>query len=305
MRKQLTFSFIIPIYNEQKKIGLLLDSLIKASVNYTKEILVVDSGSTDKTISIIQKCQKKYSFIKLKKIRKEEFHRSRTRNEAIKETSGKFICFCTGHAIPIDLSFPQYFLDGFKLNDKVVAVFGEDITYDNAPIVERIESICKMKRLSRHCTKQGILVQDIKHPFIPFTEENKYIWYFLSNIFTCYRRDFLQKYPFPEANYGEDVLLGKMIIDNGYVKIYDRRCGFIHYHEYNFSAYVERQKDEFNLKYNKFHFKEKVNIRCKIIEIFKLKISLFKKIYYVNKLFFYYCIKILIMMRLALDQKNV
>jgi glycosyltransferase involved in cell wall biosynthesis len=50
-------SVIVPVFNEEKTIGLILQKLAK--VKQIKEIIVVDDGSTDATPDAIQKFQKK------------------------------------------------------------------------------------------------------------------------------------------------------------------------------------------------------------------------------------------------------
>ena len=59
-------SIIIPIYNEEKYISKCLDSIIESDYDKSKiEVLLIDGGSSDKTIEIIKKYQKKYPFLKL------------------------------------------------------------------------------------------------------------------------------------------------------------------------------------------------------------------------------------------------
>lgn len=49
-------SIIIPVYNEEKTVSKLIDKVLKVELkNIKKEIIVVDDGSTDKTISEIPK----------------------------------------------------------------------------------------------------------------------------------------------------------------------------------------------------------------------------------------------------------
>jgi glycosyltransferase involved in cell wall biosynthesis len=50
-------SVIVPVFNEEKTIGLILEKLAK--VKQIKEIIVVDDGSTDATPNLIRKFQKK------------------------------------------------------------------------------------------------------------------------------------------------------------------------------------------------------------------------------------------------------
>ena len=51
---EITLSFVIPAYNEDKEIGETLSSLINGieQLNFAAEILVVDNGSTDRTVGI-------------------------------------------------------------------------------------------------------------------------------------------------------------------------------------------------------------------------------------------------------------
>lgn len=46
---------IIPTFNEEKNIGRLLDWLHQTSTEAVKELIVVDGGSTDKTVALAQK----------------------------------------------------------------------------------------------------------------------------------------------------------------------------------------------------------------------------------------------------------
>ena len=48
----------IMAYNEEKNIGNLLKTLLKQNLSFVKEIIVVNSGSTDKTAKIVKKFTK-------------------------------------------------------------------------------------------------------------------------------------------------------------------------------------------------------------------------------------------------------
>ncbi len=66
-------SIVIPVYNEEKYITEILSRVVKAdSLKLTKEIIIVNDGSTDKTRAILDKLEKEY---KRKKINISIFHK--------------------------------------------------------------------------------------------------------------------------------------------------------------------------------------------------------------------------------------
>jgi len=81
-------SFITTVLNEEKNIKGLLDSLDKQTQK-PSEVIIVDAGSTDKTISIIKKYPKKSFPIKL--IIKKGLNRSQARNLAVSKANHNLI----------------------------------------------------------------------------------------------------------------------------------------------------------------------------------------------------------------------
>jgi glycosyltransferase involved in cell wall biosynthesis len=64
-------SIIIPIYNEEKYIAKCLDSIIESEYDKNEmEVLLIDGGSTDKTIEIIKEYQKNILFLNYSIIKK-------------------------------------------------------------------------------------------------------------------------------------------------------------------------------------------------------------------------------------------
>lgn len=93
-------TIIIPVYNEEKTIAKVIDQLKKVDIGKIhKEIIVVDDGSTDKTISKINK-----RGIKLVELKKNKGKGNAIR-EGIKKATGDFITIQDA-----DLEYdPKYF----------------------------------------------------------------------------------------------------------------------------------------------------------------------------------------------------
>jgi glycosyltransferase involved in cell wall biosynthesis len=57
---KVTLSIIIPVYNEEKLVAASLPTIFALPIN--KEIIVVNDGSTDNTLTILKEINKKYPF---------------------------------------------------------------------------------------------------------------------------------------------------------------------------------------------------------------------------------------------------
>lgn len=53
--KEYAISIIIPVYNGEKYLKKCLDSIVNQTIFSKLQIIVVDDGSTDNTLSIIKK----------------------------------------------------------------------------------------------------------------------------------------------------------------------------------------------------------------------------------------------------------
>lgn len=112
-------SIIVPTLNEEENIGFLLDSVDKQK-QVTSEIVVVDGGSTDKTISIARS----YS---AKVIVEKGLHEFPSRNIGAKVAKGEILFFTCA-----DVTFPPDLLA--KISEKfqdleLVAVTGPAMPY--------------------------------------------------------------------------------------------------------------------------------------------------------------------------------
>ena len=81
-------SVIVPCYNLEKYISDCLDSLVSQTFK-SYEVIVIDDGSTDSSVNIIQKYVDKYPFIRL--LKQENQGVVTARNNAISQAKGTYI----------------------------------------------------------------------------------------------------------------------------------------------------------------------------------------------------------------------
>lgn len=89
-------SICITTLNEENSIGLLLDALYSQSKK-TDEIIIVDAGSTDKTVEIINHYQKRYGNLKLLR---EKCSRAKGRNLGVEIAKSEIIAMTDAGCVP-------------------------------------------------------------------------------------------------------------------------------------------------------------------------------------------------------------
>lgn len=92
-----TISIIIPVYNEEASIGDCLTSLQGQTLK-SNEIIIVDDGSTDKTVEIVNKYP-------VKLLKQNHFGPGSARNLGAKEAAGEILIF-----IDADMTFDKDFI---------------------------------------------------------------------------------------------------------------------------------------------------------------------------------------------------
>ena len=86
-------SIIVPVFNEEQNIGILIEKLIKldfSQTNLDKEIIVVNDGSNDRSLEIIKK------FEKIKIINQNNLGKGRAVQNGIKIAEGDYVLIQDG-----------------------------------------------------------------------------------------------------------------------------------------------------------------------------------------------------------------
>ena len=134
--KKIVISFIIPTLNAQKVLGKCLTSI--ANQKYPKsnfEILIIDGGSTDKTISIAKKYNAKIFKNPLKTA-------EAGKAVGIHHASGEYICLIDSDNIFPDSNWLSKMLYPFTQNSKIIGTEPIKFTYrSKAGIIERYSAL--------------------------------------------------------------------------------------------------------------------------------------------------------------------
>ena len=90
MNNKIKYSIIIPIYNNQEGISVLLDSVVHYAQNTSTEIILVDDFSSDLTWKKLKEFKQKYPEIKIIRLSKNVGQHAATLC-GINESLGEFV----------------------------------------------------------------------------------------------------------------------------------------------------------------------------------------------------------------------
>jgi rhamnosyltransferase len=215
---EVLFSIIIPVKNGDHWLENLFQKLMQQTLIGQSEIIVIDSGSTDKSLEII----KQYP-VKLIQIPSAEFNHGETRNLGAREARGKYVVMTVQDAVPVSNLWLQYFLDGF-IDENVAGVSGQQVVpheLDKNPVL-----------WFRPVSTPKISFSFFKTPedffrLTPCEQRYKGGW---DNVTSAYRRETLLKFPFAKIDFAEDILWSKEMLLRGYTLGVNDNARVFHYH---------------------------------------------------------------------------
>lgn len=273
-------SIIIPIYNVEKYLEKCLDTIYEIK-GINTEIILVNDGSTDKSLKIINVYYERF-FEKTRVINKVNGGLSSARNVGLEIAQGKYVSFIDSDDYVDSKKFTELFLEGEKLDLDI--------------IIGRTKKIWKEKN---YCEELGIPIEILDKKVMEGKEYLEKSFEYKNHRVEVwddfYKREFLKenKLKFTENILHEDVpftfksfILAKQVKSfNIFFYYYRQREGSI-MSSLNLKSYTSRieiikelleffQKEKINSKYfnnhlggyiwSVFRYKEKIKIERRII----------------------------------------
>jgi rhamnosyltransferase len=230
-------SLVIRCYNEEEHIGRLLSGIAEQTVKNV-EIILVDSGSTDATLSIASRYP-----VRIVSIAPEEFSFGRSLNMGCAAASGEFMVIASAHVYPLYRDWLEHILSPFQDPD-VAIVYGKQRGDASARYTE----------------------QQIYRKWFPDESAGRQAHPFCNNGNAAIRRAIWQQLPYNEELTGlEDLDWAKRVTDLGKKIVYSSEAEIIHVHNETLSKIYNRYKREaiaFKRIYpeEQFSFKEFVKL---------------------------------------------
>lgn len=218
-------SVIIPTLNAEHEIDRLLIALEHQSIQPV-DILIVDSASEDKTIELVRQHKR----VRLLEIDRQDFNHGTTRDMALNESSGDFVCFLTQDAVPVSDDYLKRLVAPMVEDSNIALVNGRQLPKADARRFEQ-------------------LVRDFNYPDLPSVrskcnlEEFGIKTFFASDTCSAYRRTaYLECGGFEHVNTNEDMLMAAKFIASGMKVAYEPRAEVYHSHNLTPSQQFARNR---------------------------------------------------------------
>lgn len=212
----MSVAVIIRCYNEEAHIGRLLTGLVRQR-RRPDEIIVVDSGSTDATLSIASAFP-----VEVLHIPQEDFSFGRACNLGVEATESDVAIFISAHCYPLYDSWLERLVAPFA-SDDVALTYGRQCGPPNVRYSEE-------RLFARWFPAESVKRQ--RHPFC-------------NNANAAIRRSVWEDLRYDEYLTGlEDLDWARRAIDRGHVLSYVAEAAVVHVHEERFAQVVNRYRRE-------------------------------------------------------------
>ena len=222
-------SIVIRAYNEEKHIGRLLEGIRQQTLKDV-EIILVDSGSTDKTVSVAE------SFgTRIVRIPSAEFTFGRSLNFGVREGTRDYVVIASAHVYPVYPDWLESLLRPFE-DEQVALAYG--------------------KQRGPHSAKYS--EQQIFHQWYSDAGKPNQETAFCNNANAAIHKSLWEQYPYDETLTGlEDLAWAKLAKEQGYKIAYVPEAEIIHVHDETPRGVFNRYRREamaFKKIYPESHF---------------------------------------------------
>lgn len=215
-------SVIIPTLNAEHELLGLLEALKKQRIKEL-EIIVVDSESADQTVAIAEEAG-----AQVLSVARKDFDHGKTRDYALRESSGDIVVFLTQDAMPANEQFLENLIRPLA-EEKVAVVTGRQLPKTDAVLMEKLVRTFNYPSESHIRSEEDVERMGIKA-------------FFCSDVCAAYNRQIyleLGGFDFPLKT-NEDMFYAAKAIRNGYRVAYAADALVFHSHNFSLTEQYER-----------------------------------------------------------------
>lgn len=215
-------SVVIPTLNAGPGFEELLEKVSVQEGDFDRELLVVDSGSTDGTAELARR----YGAT-VHQITREEFNHGDTRNLGISLSRGEYVALTVQDAVPVDGRWLATMVENLERDERVAGVYSRQIPRrESSPLTRVLINDLATASLER---REQFAESPERYRKMPPRKRRRLAVY--DDVSSCLRRSVWEELPYEKTDFGEDIRWGKRVVEAGYKIVYEPRSAVFHSHE--------------------------------------------------------------------------
>jgi rhamnosyltransferase len=214
-------SVIILTYNEEKNIRACLEAVFRQKLDGPFELIVVDSGSTDRTREIVREYP-----VRLLEIPHSEFGHGRTRQWASEKAGGEFLVYLVADAMPADDRWLAALVKSLMEDQVLAGSYSRQVARPDAHPVEKSRIKARGaggdKRIARQLrdTAEWAYLKPLERLALCDFDD----------VSACRRASLLEEIPIPDVPWAEDLFWSRKALEAGYKIVFQPDSVVIHSH---------------------------------------------------------------------------
>lgn len=235
MSAALSATVVVLTYDAEPHIADLLDALEAQDHPGLIEVLVIDSGSTDRTLEIVAA----HPSVRLHRIPNAEFGHGRTRDLGARLATGDVVAYLTDDAVPAGPEWLRELVAPLADDERIAAVVGRQRPRPDAVPVVKHDIRRVFERLGPDHS------WSVTRDAADLDEDARWRAAFYSDANSAARRSLLVgDVPYRDVDYAEDQRLARDLIDAGHRIAYAPRAVAWHSNEVTLRTFRRRIEDE-------------------------------------------------------------
>ena len=211
-------SVVIPVKNGEAWLDDCIRAITRQTLFYQTEIIVIDSGSTDKTLEIL----KNYP-VAVYSIPASSYNHGATRNYGAGLCKGEYIVMTVQDAEATDERWLEKLLEGFT-GEEVGGVCGQQVVRHDADK----NPVEWFRPQTKPTASQYYFATPEEFDKLTASDKKKICSW--DNVTAMYRAVVLKTIPFRPVSFAEDTLWAKDALLAGYAIVYNPAARVYHYH---------------------------------------------------------------------------
>lgn len=219
----------MPTWQGMEFLERSLTSLAGQKLSIPWDFLAIDSGSSDGTWELLGEFEESFPVpFRRKRIHSVEFDHGDTRNLLAALSDGDLLVFLTQDAIPKEGDFLELLLANFE-NPRVAAAYSRNLPRPDARVITKLFS----EGDSGYQPGRREVSLPSAEKYAAMSPHEKRLLYNFNDVASSVRRELWERHPFPRAQFGEDILMARALLEAGYTVVYDDKATVEHSHDYD------------------------------------------------------------------------